>query len=381
MKILITNNGLDRRGGAETFVRDMARAFQVRGHRVMVFSSGRERGKRFLDLDAVPVATDLENLEFRPNIIHGMHHLDTMTAVTALPEVPAVYHAHGAVWRDVPPVHPRVYRYFAITPTFKERLKIECNIPDEKIEILMNGADLTRYRTVREAPERPKRALVYHRVHREDGATTMAIREACERQGISLDVIGYGVGRTIENPEEVLLGYDLVFAAGMSAIEAAASGCSVIVLGRTSSGPMLEVENFEHFRTANFSIPEDWPLPSCESVEHEIRKYSTVETAKVSRLMREKADFSEGVETLLARYGEVIELHKQQPEDWPNEVRAISRYLQTIVPLIKIMDNSLTWDVGMPLTMADSLGDLQVQLARFQEQMSKHLKKRTTGVE
>jgi hypothetical protein len=381
MRILITNNALDRRGGAEIYTRDLARALQTRGHQVMVFSSAREKGQRFLGLDPVPVIADLSNLEVKPDIIHGQHHLDLMASLTAMPGIPAVLHLHEAVWHEVPPIHPRIYRYLTITAPMKERLISEHNLMTDSVDVLPNGVDLTRFRTVRQAPGKPKRALIYHRTHREDAQTSQAIRESCRRHNISLDTIGYGLGRTIENSHELLLNYDLVFASSMSAIDAAASGCAVIILGRTNCGPMLTAENFDLLRAADFSIPADATPPDVGDVDKEIGKYSPDKTLEVTDLTRKHADHAQSVEQLINHYEETIQLHQQSEPDWKAESRSVSRYLQKIVPLIKTMDDSLTWDVGMPITMADALGDLQVQMARFQEQMIKQLQRKTTGVE
>ena len=96
MRVLITNNRLDLRGGAEMFVRDLARGLQARGHSGLAYSSDLGQGERLLESDPVAVTTDLENLVFRPDIIHAQHHLDAMTALGALQGVPALYHCHGA---------------------------------------------------------------------------------------------------------------------------------------------------------------------------------------------------------------------------------------------------------------------------------------------
>src|ERR1039457_3480393 len=93
MKILITSNNVEGRGGTESFVRTLARGLESVGHSVMAYSSDPGQGERLLENDVVPVATDLENLPFLPDVIHAQHHLDTMTALTALPGVPAVHHS------------------------------------------------------------------------------------------------------------------------------------------------------------------------------------------------------------------------------------------------------------------------------------------------
>src|SRR5579862_4781542 len=115
MRILLTNTILGTRGGSESFVRDLARGLQAFGHSVMAYSSDPKHQERLLESDVIPVATDLERLPFAPDVIHGQHHLDAMTAIAGLPGVPALYHCHGAVWREAIPAHPRIHRYLAVS--------------------------------------------------------------------------------------------------------------------------------------------------------------------------------------------------------------------------------------------------------------------------
>ncbi|GAB4490411.1 MAG: hypothetical protein OHK006_23230 [Thermodesulfovibrionales bacterium] len=56
-----------------------------------------------------------------------------------------------------------------------------------------------------------------------------AVRQACSRAGLSLDVIGLGAGRPVRNPADVLGSYDIVFAIGRSALEAVSVGAAVVV--------------------------------------------------------------------------------------------------------------------------------------------------------
>ncbi len=132
------------------FVRDLARALQARGHVVFAYSSDLGEGERLLESDVLGVSTDLEKLPFQPDIIHAQHHLDAMTALTALPGVPALYHCHGAVWREAVPKHPRIYHYLAMSRTLAERIMVESNIAADDITLWWNTVDTARFRTVRE---------------------------------------------------------------------------------------------------------------------------------------------------------------------------------------------------------------------------------------
>ncbi len=342
MKILITNNRLDLRGGAEMFVRDLARALQARGHVVFAYSSDLGEGERLLESDVVAVSTDLEKLPFQPDIIHAQHHLDAMTALTALPGVPAIYHCHGAVWREAVPKHPRICHYLAMSRTLAERIMVESNIAADDITLWWNTVDTARFHTVRKLPTRPARALFFNNRHSSDGETVAAVREAALRCGIELDFIGNNFAKKIYDPERVLPEYDLVFASGKCAIDAMASGCAVIVVGRTSCGEMIRPESFERLREVNFSCAVNSPPPSAEKIENEIRRFSADDSAKVTERLRREADLDSSIDRLLAIYDRVRAQHSATAPDSDAESRAVSHYLRRLVPVIKELDRAQT---------------------------------------
>jgi hypothetical protein len=341
MNILITNHQLHRPDGSRSFVRNLGRHLERLGHSVAAFSSARATSAELLDEDMLRSTHDMENLPFRPDVIHAQHHLDAMIAITALPGVPAIYHCHGAVWRDCVPKHPRIYHYLAMSRTLAERMTVESNIARSEIKVILNGVDLTRFGNFRAIPERPARALVYQRAHGNDNDTVAAIRAAAARTGIDLDFIGQRFGRTITDPESVLPTYDIVFASGISAIEALACGCAVVVLGRTSCGEMVRPENFERLRQVNFSIAVNSPPPSADRIEAELRRFSARDCAQVSERMRREADFGASTTELVRIYEAVIEQHKATKPDLRAEILASSRYLRKIVPLIRTTDDAL----------------------------------------
>ncbi len=370
MKILITNNSLANRGGAQTCVRNLARALESMGHSVLAYSCDPSQHERLLENDVVPVATDLETLPFLPDVIHGQHHLNTMSAVTALAGVPAIYHCHGATWQDCVVKHPRIYHYLAISRTMAERIMAESNIPHSDITVLLNGVDLARFRHVRTLPPRPARALLFNSRYRPESDTVSAIREASERAGLELDLVGYYFGRKTDQPEKLLPEYDVVFASGLSAIEALASGCAVVVLGRTSCGEMVLPENFDRLRQVNFSIATNSPPPSAERIGSELRRFSAEDCALVTARLRREADFQDSARKLVEIYEQVIERHRNSRQDLPAEAVATSRYLRKIAPLIKATDNVLgkKWSSHDP---ADSFDELSARVALVEQELKR----------
>lgn len=340
MNILITCTNLAH-GGAQSVARSLARGLRTLGHSVMAYSNERARGDAARESDPAAVALDLDDPPFRPDIIHGQHHLDAMTALTAFPGVPAIYHSHGAIWKDCVVKHPRIYRYLVISRTAAHRIAVESNISPDRIEVLPNSADLSRFTEVRTPPGQARRVLFFNRHHQADSETVSAVREAVSRRGLELDCIGYYFGRLTDAPEKVLPNYDIVFASGLSAIEALACGCAVIVLGRTSCGEMVQPENFDKFRGVNFSLANNSPPPSVAKIEAELSRYSPQSCAVVTERLRHEADFSKSIAKLVGIYERVIEQHRASPVDLRAESLAVSRYLRRIVPLVRKTDEML----------------------------------------
>ncbi|TLD71197.1 glycosyltransferase family 4 protein [Phragmitibacter flavus] len=361
MKVLITNNRLEFRGGAESFVRDLARNLQSFGHTVMAYSSDLGQRDRLLTYDQVPVTTDLANLPFKPDIIHAQHHLDAITAIAALPGVPAVYHIHGAVWRDRPPIHPAIKHYLAMSRTIRERAMIENNIPPSDITVFLNSVDLHRFQRIRNLPEKPLRALFYNPNHGPQSPVYQTIREAAETCGLTLDAIGYHFSNMINNPQEVLSTYDVVFASGLSAIDALASGCAVIVVGANGCGPLICRENYDRLRTVNFSIPINSPPPSVAGIIEEIRRYSQEDATAICQTLRHDADQQRSTRDLIRIYESVIQQYHDHPPSLEDQMLGLSNYLRTLVPLIKMVDDNQCQN-GMPAYKAEAIDELSNHL-------------------
>ncbi|MBA2658901.1 MAG: hypothetical protein H0U72_04975 [Nitrosospira sp.] len=92
MKILITNNTLADLAGSEWVVVELARALASRGHQVAACSSQIGEAGSILKGMSIPAIRDPFDSPFKPDVIHGQHHLDTMRALCAFLGVPAIYH-------------------------------------------------------------------------------------------------------------------------------------------------------------------------------------------------------------------------------------------------------------------------------------------------
>jgi glycosyltransferase involved in cell wall biosynthesis len=336
VRILITNNTLASRAGSELYVRDIALSLQNRGHTPIAYSTKLGDVAAELRKATIPVIDNLSNLPFHPDIIHGQHHLDTMTALLSLPGVPAVYFCHGWLpWEEIPPVFPRILRYVAVDHTCLDRVLYEQGIPEEKVRVMLNFVDLKRFQPRKPLPSKPQRALIFSNYATEDNYVKV-IREACARFQMKVDVIGSSAATATDEPEKLLPHYDLVFAKARAALEAMAVGNAVIVCDANGCGPMVSTRNFEKLRTLNFGIRTLRMPITVENLAEQIAQYNADESTRVCQNVRQQADLERTADDLIRMYEEVIGEYKQQPPSDPvAELRAAGAYFQSLSPLLK----------------------------------------------
>src|SRR5262249_163709 len=152
-----------------------------------------------------------------PEVIHGHHHLDAMTAMLRFPRTPAVYFCHGVLpWEERPPRFPTITQYVAVDDPCAERLRGE-GIPPPEIVVNRHFVHLGRFQRRARMPDRPRRALIFSNAARDQGYAEV-IRRACRERDISVDVAGIASGNSVRAPEALLPQYDLVFAKARAAL-------------------------------------------------------------------------------------------------------------------------------------------------------------------
>ena len=325
--MLLTNNTLATRAGSELYVRDVATALLRAGHAPVAYSPVLGEVAEELRAATVPVLDDLKFLTVPPDVIHGQHHMETMTALLHFPGVPAVSFCHGWIpWEEAPPIHPRIRRYVAVDRACLDRITLECGIPASRTELVLNFVDLERFRPRPPLPPRPLRALLFSN---NAGIDThlRAVTEACARAGIALDVAGLGVGRISAAPESLLLGYDLVFAKARAALEAMAVGASVVLCDAAGSGPLVSAANFQVLRELNFGIRTLSEPLDPEVLLSQIARYDPSDSAEVSRTVRATASLRDAMERLMAIYERVV-AERGEPTDDAAEGPAAAAYLR-----------------------------------------------------
>lgn len=333
MRILLTNRSLDQRAGSELYLYELATRLLARGHSPIAFSPRLGQVAAALRQATVPVVDDLAAIGEPPDLIHGQHHLAAMTAMLHFPGVPALFVCHGWLpWEESPPRFPRIRCYVAVDFTTRERLVSEAGIPPERVEVVLNFVDLERFQPRPPLPAQPQRALVLSN-QASERTFLPAVREACARSGIALDVAGVASGNSLERPEERLPAYDLVFAKGRSALEGMAVGAAVVLCDQAGAGPLVTSADFDALRRLNFGIRALQRPVTPDVLAEQIGRYDPADAAEVSRRIRATAGIEAAVDRMLALYQDVLTEHREQgnpPAD--DESRAAAAYLRWLNP-------------------------------------------------
>jgi hypothetical protein len=338
MKILITNNTLASLGGSEWVVVELARALASRGHQVAACSSQIGEAGSMLKGMSIPVIHDPFNSPFKPDVIHGQHHLDTMRALCAFPDVPAIYHCHGYLpWVEGPPVHPRILYYVGMCSVVSDHIRFSLGLPDQNVITVPNWVDLDRFRFVRNPRQKPQNALLYLRSFDRTGWHASQLCNAFESMGIKLDLwLPQGDTRA---PEVMLHEYDIVLASGRSAIEAMASGCAVLPISPSACLDLVDQNNFDLLQSQNFSPRLNTGHFNAESIINAISSYDPGRISAVTAAVRSKCALDAATDVLESLYVKTAEDFSTQDglssARFTNELPALAKYIQFIMPMVR----------------------------------------------
>ncbi|HEX7680748.1 MAG TPA: glycosyltransferase [Thermoanaerobaculia bacterium] len=335
MRVLLTNNTLSMRAGSELYVRDVALALLRLGHQPVAYSTRLGEVAEELRTATVPVIDDLAQLAAEPDVIHGHHHLDAMTAMLHFPRVPAIYFCHGWVpWEEMAPQFPTIRRYVAVDDLCQERLQCVHGIVPDKIRIIRNFVDLERFPLRDELPAAPRRALVFSNYLNEQRGLAV-LREVCASRGIALDAVGLSTGHSEPQPERVLGQYDIVFAKARCALEALAIGNAVIACDAAGLAGMVTPGNYQELRNLNFGVRSLREPITVENVARALDSYDPRASRAVSLRVRAEAGLGPAIQQILAVYHEALEDYRGSPAEPELLLRSASVYLRQVADFAK----------------------------------------------
>lgn len=364
LSVLITNHTLAGRAGSELYVRDIATELLKRGHRPIAYSTLLGDVARELEAANIPVVDDLNNLAVVPDLIHGQQHMELMTALLHFPRVPAIQFVHNSTsWYEKPVKFPRILRYVAVDHACRDSL-LEHAIPEGRIRVLLNFVDLARF-TPRRKPlsATPQRALLFSNYASEE-THLPAVREACARASIQLDVVGSHTNTATAHPEKILGEYDLVFAKARSALEAMAVGSAVVLCDYEGSGPMVTPANFARLRPLNFGRRALGKPLDAAVLGEEIKLYDPAQALRVSQTVRASAGHEPVVDELISLYEDVTrEFEQNGNAEKLEEDRAAAAYLRQL-KLDFTANTAAALRVRERIERVPVVGPLGVRLAR-----------------
>jgi hypothetical protein len=311
LRILITCDALDGRRGTELYVRDVALSLLRMGHTPVVYTSQLGEVATEIRNLTIPVVDRLEALKIIPDLIFGQHHLTTMMALLHFADIPAIYVCHDWYGQNAfAPHFPRLLRFIAIDLTCRDRLICEDGVDDWRVRLIPNSVDLERFAQRSPLPGRPQRALVFSNYTRET-SHLLALREACARHDIQLDVIGELMNNALAEPQNALKNYDIVFAKGRAALEALAVGCAVIIYsGIRFLGPMVKAKDVDTLLPLNLGIrvmgDALTPEELASRAEVELAKYDPHDAGRASSLARSRASQEIAMQTIADLCEEVV---------------------------------------------------------------------------
>jgi len=255
-----------------------------------------------------------------------------MAALLHFPATPAIFVCHGWETIDrITPHFPRILQYIAVDDTCADRLLTLDGVRPERISVLLNGVDLRSFRQREPLPPRPRRAIVFGNTAHE--LTFLpAVREACRRASIEVDVIGLYAGTDVPNPESILGGYDLAFAKAKCAMEAMACGLAVVLCSHSGVGGMVRSAEFDQLRRLNFGIRTMRKPVSAETLLSEVERYDANDAREVSNRIRQSASSDDLHAALLTVYASVIEEYAAsgKPANPVEENSATSAFLHDL---------------------------------------------------
>ena len=338
LRVLITCETLSARGGTELYVRDVAGALLRLGHTPIIYA--RDLGEVAAEVRnmTIPVADRLEALTTTPDLIYGQHHLPTMMALLRFSEVPAIYVCHDWYGQNAfAPRFPRILRFIAIDETCRDRLVYEDGIEESRVIVLPNSVDLNRFEQRSPLPAAPRRALVFGN-YTQETPHLRALRAACAKRGIQLDVIGALMKNAVARPEDRLKRYDLVFAKGRAALEALAVGTAVIIYsGVRYLGPLVKAEDVERLLPLNFGVRAMGdpltPEELAERAGNEVDGYDPLDAARASGIVRALAAQDAAMRALGEMCEEVVAEYERTKAgfDPRGEGPAAARYLERLL--------------------------------------------------
>jgi hypothetical protein len=257
--------------------------------------------------------------------MHLQHVTPALMALAAFPDVPAVFSTHSATFEiEAPRPHPQIRRFVAVDDLCRARA-LQRNISEDRLSVILNAVDLTRFSTRPPLPPKPKAALMLTKTWEQQSL----VRAACAKAGLTLDELGPATREMSDQLERVLPRYDIVFATARMALEAAVVGCAVVVADGRGFAGMLGSENLQAWRRLNFGVGLLTAPVTSAALDAAIAAYDAFDAATVSAHLRTEASSDGYAAAYLALYAQAIA--EGAPQD-ASQAAATAAWLEDLLP-------------------------------------------------
>lgn len=251
MRILITNNRLDARGGSESYVETVMVALRHLGHDVIAFSPGLGAVATGLRELGFEVHDDASRLPAGIDVVHGQHANAVAHVRHALPAVPLVFVSHSwFITAEDPCIDLGPAALVALNDRVESRLRSMALAPGVGLHRLRQPIEIGFFQGNRRPPaERARSALL---VSRKIRGRLSSIHEACERAGIEL--------RTLRgespDPRVEMAAADIVMASGRSALESMSMARPTLLLDQTVCGGWITEDSWAEIEGDGFGTAD-----------------------------------------------------------------------------------------------------------------------------
>lgn len=297
MRVLVCASFLARRSGSELYVVEVVNGLVARGLGVTVYSP---RLGPVADLvDSRATVTNRLRAIRSPDVVLAQGPVATSLVLDRFPTSPVVLvsHDHNERWPSTCLLSPVVVERFGVSRVCVEAL-LEQGAAPGSVSLLANFVDTGVFARRPALPAKPGRALVFSN-YAQDGGWLEQVREGCAVHGLPLDVRGAGVGAPLDEPSALLGAYDVVFAKGRAALEAAATGCAVVLCDFAGLGPMVSLAEYEELRAMNFGFEALTAPHTREGVVERLAAYDATDAAAVTERLRVDASLIAYVDDLV----------------------------------------------------------------------------------
>jgi glycosyltransferase involved in cell wall biosynthesis len=338
MRILFTNNTLARHGGTEVATLEIASRMSLLGHRPVVFSQLHGEVSKELNSRGIPVISDLTRLNEPPDIIHGHHHMETMMACLAFPDVPAIYVCHGWLpWEELPPNFPTIMSYIGVGDITRERIVTTVKLNGRPARIVPTFFDDDRFKPKEAISPKPRSALIFNNALRPQDPLVKAIETACRERSILVSAIGNNFQQSVRDPQLVLPRFDIVFAVGRSALEAMACNCAVIACDASGLAGMMLPGDAQTGHKNKLGLKARIPQKiTPEDIGAQIDLYDPQNIHALGEEVRRKRTLSHAVESFTHIYEEALERFAATPRADPSVLlHSASEYIRSLSAALK----------------------------------------------